>query len=208
MKADYGRCAAQGNAVLGVGGGFPMGMVDSLRQDFAALPRGGTPEVKLEKPRALSGVEVMFVEKPAPATAISIGFPIGVTRADRDFYALLVANSYLGEHRTFNGRLMNVMRGDRALNYGDYSYIENFIQDGGSTFPLPNIPRRRQHFSIWIRPVNPANALFALRQAARELKRLVDVGLTAPEFEQQRKFLVNYSRLYAQSLSRRLGYLM
>ena len=56
--------------------------------------------------------------------------------------------------------------------------------------------------------MNPANALFALRQAARELKRLVDVGLTAPEFEQQRKFLVNYSRLYAQSLSRRLGYLM
>src|SRR5467141_4810535 len=103
----------------------------------------------------------------APATAISIGFPIGVTRADKDFYALLVANSYLGEHRTFNGRLMNTMRGDRGLNYGDYSYTEIFIQDGGSTFPLTNIPRRQQFFSIWIRPVPPVNALFALRQATR-----------------------------------------
>ena len=205
MKAHYRRCAAQRNAVLGVAGGFPMGMVDSLRQDFAVLPRGGTPEVKLDKPRALSGVEVMFVEKPAPATAISIGFPIGVTRADKDFYALMVANSYLGEHRTFNGRLMNKMRGERGLNYGDYSYIENFIQDGGSTFPVPNIARRQQYFSIWIRPVPHPNALFALRQAVRELKMLVDGGLSVQDFEATRKFLLNYSRLWTQGLSRRLG---
>src|SRR2546428_2990523 len=208
MKADYGRCAAQGNAVLGVGGGFPMGMVDSLRQDFAALPRGGTPEVKLEKPRALSGVEVMFVEKPAPATAISIGFPIGVTRADKDFYALMVANSYLGEHRTFNGRLMNKLRGERGLNYGDYSYLESFIQDGGSAFPLPNTPRRQQFFSIWIRPVAHPNALFALRQAVRELKMLVDAGLSPQDFDATRKFVLNYSRLWTQNLSRRLGFQM
>ena len=37
---------------------------------------------------------------------------------------------------------MNHLRGDRGLNYGDYAYIENFIQDGWSTFPLPNIARR------------------------------------------------------------------
>ena len=47
----------------------------------------------------------------------------------------MIANSYLGEHRTFNGRLMNNMRGLRGLNYGDYSYIENFIQDGGGAVP-------------------------------------------------------------------------
>jgi zinc protease len=153
-------------------------------------------------------MEVTFVEKPAPATAISIGLPIAVTRADKDFYALLVANSYLGEHRTFNGRLMNKMRGDRGLNYGDYSYIENFIQDGGSTFPLTNIPRREQSFSIWIRPVPPVNALFALRQATRELKMLVDRGLSAQDFEATRRYLLNYSRLWAQDQSRRLGYQM
>ena len=55
-----------------------------------------------------------------------------MTRRDDDFYALAVANSYLGEHRTFNGKLMQDLRGKRGLNYGDYSYIEDFIQEGGS----------------------------------------------------------------------------
>ena len=57
------------------------------------------------------------------ATAVSAGFPTRVTRKDDDWYPLLVANSYLGEHRTFNGVLMNELRGKRGLNYGDYSYI-------------------------------------------------------------------------------------
>ena len=94
-----------------------------------------------------------IVEKPADATAISLGFPLDVTRRDDDFYALAVANSYLGEHRTFNGKLMQDLRGKRGLNYGDYSYIEDFIQEGMSTFPVPNNPRRQQDFSIWLRPV-------------------------------------------------------
>ena len=88
-----------------------------------------------------------------------------MTRRDDDFYALAVANSYLGEHRTFNGKLMQDLRGKRGLNYGDYSYIEDFIQEGGSTFPVPNNPRRQQYFSIWIRPVPTDKAVFALRAA-------------------------------------------
>ena len=103
---------------------------------------------------------------------------------------------------------MNALRAARGLNYGDYSYIETFIQEGGSTFPLANIPRRQQAFTIWIRPVARANAPFALRQAVRELRRLVERGLTKEEFESTRAFLLNYSRLWTQSLSRRLGYLM
>ena len=208
LKAHYQKSYTQGNVVLGVAGGYPDGMIESLKTDFTTLPQGAPPLAALPKPRPLSGMQVTLVEKPAPATAISIGFPIGVTRADKDFYALLVANSYFGEHRTFNGRLTNRMRGDRALNYGDYSYIENFIEAGGTTFPLTNIPRRQQFFSIWIRPVLPVNALFALRQATRELKMLVDRGLSAQDFEATRKFLLNYSRLWAQDQGRRLGYQM
>ncbi len=86
------------------------------------------------------GLEVTIVEKPADATAISMGFPIDVTRRDDDFYALAVANSYLGEHRTFNGKLMQDLRGKRGLNYGDYSYIEDFIQEGDEHVPHPQQP--------------------------------------------------------------------
>jgi len=206
VKAYYRKYYTRGNVVIGAAGGYPDAMIESLKKDVATLPAGAPAVVKLPSPRRLQGMEILFVEKPTSSTALSIGAAIDVTRSDKDFYPLLVANSYLGEHRTFNGRLMNAMRGDRGLNYGDYSYIENFIQDGGSTFPLPNTPQRQQFFSIWIRPVAHANALFALRQAARELKRLVDVGLSPQDFEATRKYLLNYSRLWTQDLSRRLGY--
>jgi zinc protease len=90
-------------------------------------------------------------------------------RADEDFYPLMVANSYFGEHRTFNGVLMNELRGLRGLNYGTYSYIENFIQDGGSTLMLPNVPRRQQYFSVWIRPAGRTQHA-SLRTPARTVR--------------------------------------
>ena len=197
--------------LVGVAGGYPDGFLERVERDLAGqLPAGdGTAaERALPAPRALDGIELLLVEKDAIATAISIGFPIDITRADDDFYPLMVANSYFGEHRTFNGRLMNQMRGLRGLNYGDYSYIEHFIQDGGSTFPVPNTPRRQQFFSIWIRPVPHHNAVFALRQAVRELALLVENGVSQDDFEATREYLVNYSKLYVQTTSRRLGYAM
>ena len=188
-------------------GGVDDAFRTKLAQDFAsALPTGKRQPVELPQPAALRDIELTIVEKPTIATAISLGFPLDVTRSDDDFYALAVAASAFGEHRTFNGRLMKSMRGKRGLNYGDYAYIENFIQDGGSTFPEPGIPRRQQFFSIWIRPVPHDKAAFALRQAVRELDRLVKDGLTEEEFEATRKFLFHYSKLWVQSQSRRVGY--
>ena len=196
-------------ALVGVAGGYPDGFVERVEREILdRLPVTGAEPAPVPAPRGLDGRELLLVDKDAIATAISIGFPIDLTRAGDDFYALMVANSYFGEHRTFNGLLMNKMRGQRGLNYGDYSYIENFIQDGGSRLPIPNIPRSRQFFSIWIRPVPHHNAHFALRQAIRELQVLVDEGLTAEDFEATREFLLNYSKLYVQTTSRRLGYHM
>ena len=197
------------NFLLGVTGGYPAGFVARVEQDLQeGLGPSSTDPVVLPMPRDIDRVELLLVEKQAIATAISIGFPIDVTRSDDDFYPLLVASSYFGEHRTFNGLLMNKMRGDRGLNYGDYAYIESFVQDGGSRFPVPNIPRRQQFFSIWIRPVPHQNAHFALRQALRELKILVADGLSQEVFETTRDFLLNYSKLYVQTASRQLGYEM
>ena len=209
VRDFHGRRYTRDNFLVGVAGGYPAGLVQQIEGDLtAALPPGDGDPAVLPPPRMPSGLEVLLVEKRAIATAISIGFPIDVTRADDDFYALLVANSYFGEHRTFNGLLMNKMRGARGLNYGDYSYIEHFTQAGGSRFPVPNIPRRQQFFSIWIRPVPHHNAHFALRQALRELQILVDDGMTPESFEATREFLLNYSKLYVQTTNRRLGYRM
>ena len=209
VRSFHRQHYTQNNVLVGVAGGYPAGFLSQVERELTeGLGAGPAEPLVLPPPPSLDGVEVLLVDKDAIATAISIGFPIDVSRADDDFYALLVANSYFGEHRTFNGLLMNRMRGDRGLNYGDYSYIEHFIQDRGSRFPVPNIPRRQQFFSIWIRPVPHHNAHFALRQALRELERLVTDGLTLADFEATREFLLNYSNLYVQTASRRLGYLM
>lgn len=193
---------------LGLAGDYPAGFVERVRTDLAALPERQAARASLPVPRSREGFDVLVVTKPARAWAISIGHPLELTRASDDFYPLLLANSYFGEHRTFNGVLMTKLRSDRGLNYGDYSYVEQFAQDGASTFALPNIPRRRQAFTMWIRPVAQEHAHFAIRLAVRELRRLVRDGLTDAAFEETRSFLLNYSKLWTQTPARRLGFAM
>jgi zinc protease len=208
VKQFYARHYTRDRLVVGVGGGYPKGFAEAFAKRFQTLPAKGVPLPKLPPPPALKGDEVILVEKDARANAISMGRSIAITRADPDFYPLTVARSYLGEHRTFNGVLMTHLRQSRGLNYGDYAYVENFIQDGWSTFPLPNIPRRQQHFEIWLRPVPPQNSLFALRAALYETDKLIREGIPEAGFQATKTFLTNYSNLWIQDVSRRLGYAM
>jgi len=208
VKAFYRERYTFDNLQIGLAGDLPEGFPERVREDFEkSLPDGATMPAALPDIAPGEGVRVTIVDRPAAdATAISLGFPIGVTRADDDFYPLLVAGIYLGDHRSFNGVLMNELRGKRGLNYGDYAYVENFIQDGGSTFPVPNVPRRQQHFSIWVRPVAAPNALFTLRGAIFYLRRLVEDGMSVESFEAMREYVISYSKLWVQNLDRRLGY--
>src|SRR5450432_3946942 len=197
---------ARDRLTVGVAGGIPDGFAEAFAKRFAALPAKAPPLPKLPAPPAYKENQLLVVQKDARANAISIGHSLDLTRKDADFYPLTVARSYLGEHRTFNGVLMTHLRGNRGLNYGDYAYIENFIQDGWSTFPLPNIPRRQQHFEIWLRPVPPQNSLFALRAALYETDKLIRDGIPEAGFAATKTFLANYANLWAQDVSRRLGY--
>jgi len=206
VKAFYATHFCRDRLIVGVAGGYPDGFAEAFAKRFEALPAKSASLPKLPPAPKYKANQVVIVEKDARANAISIGHPLDLTRADADFYPLTVARSYLGEHRTFNGVLMNHLRGDRGLNYGDYAYIENFIQDEWSTFPLPNIQRRQQHFEIWLRPVPPQNALFALRAALYETDKLIREGIPAAGFEATRAFLMSYTNLWAQDVSRRLGY--
>jgi len=156
--------------------------------------------------KPINGFEVLIVEKDANATAISFGFPIDVIRGRRDYYALAIANSWLGEHRNSSSHLYQVIREARGLNYGDYSYIEHFPHGGQRQFPPANVARRQQMFQVWIRPVPNYAKLFAFRAALRELQKLVDNGMSEEEFELTRKFLKNYVLHYAPTTMMKLGY--
>jgi zinc protease len=54
--------------------------------------------------------------------------------------------------------------------------------------------------------VPPHNALFALRAALYETDKLIRDGIPKDGFEATKKFLANYSNLWAQDASRRLGF--
>jgi zinc protease len=137
---------------------------------------------------------------------MSLGFPIDLLRGSRAWYALAIANSWLGEHRNSSSHLYQVIRETRGLNYGDYSYIENFPNGGRLQMPPQNVGRRRQLFEIWIRPVPNETRHFVLRAAVRELQTLVDHGMTREDFDLTRKFLKKYVLHYAPTAAERLAY--
>ena len=206
VRRFYGERYTSSAVILGVAGGYPESFPADLHRHLAALPPGSGRLVELPAPASPAGRRFTLIDKPAEATGIHFGYPLPIDRTHPDFYPLLVANSVLGEHRTFHGRLMQELRGKRGLNYGDYSYLEYWDNPPGTSNPRPNHPRRQQYFSVWVRPVVPANAHFALRAAIYEVDRLIREGISEAEFDLARDFLVGYSKLWARSLGDRLGF--
>jgi zinc protease len=206
VRVFYTRYYTSGNVVVGVGGGYGDELLDSLQKDLGALPSGAPPAAPVSAPGSVKGLNVVMVEKDAPASAISMGFPIDVLRGQKDWYPLAVAISWFGEHRHSSSHLYQVIREQRGLNYGDYAYIEHFPHGGSRTLPPQNVSRRKQIFEIWIRPVPNEARLFALRAALHEFKRLLDHGLTQGEFTLTRSFLSKYILHFAATTMERLGY--
>ncbi|HVR44878.1 MAG TPA: pitrilysin family protein [Thermoanaerobaculia bacterium] len=196
---------ARGNLVIGLAGDVPDGLEARLRAEMAKLPAGATPAPKVS-PRRPEGLVVEIVDKPTRAVAISLGFPIEVTRAHPDFPALSVARAWLGEHRSSMSHLYQRIRETRGMNYGDYAYIEAFPRGMFRFYPDPNIARSAQIFEIWIRPVVPVNAHMALRIATHELEKLVRDGLTREQFETAREYLTKNVYVLTSTQNQQLGY--
>lgn len=213
VRDFYERFYVSNNIVVGIGGGYPEGFVEGVRQDFDSRPQRSVPVVERPEPEMPDGTEVLIVEKQTDATAISFGFPIDLVRGDDDFIAMKLVNSWFGEHRHPFSHLLQVIRVRRGMNYGSFSYIEAFPR-GYATQERPvNYSRRSQLFEVWIRPVpltSPDDlhdrALFATRAALRELKALVDHGLPESEIERTRNFLSQFSVTYGSTSLRRLSF--
>ena len=206
VRAFYAAHFTRDNVVIGLGGGYAPSLVDKLKTDLARLPAGAPAAVPPPQPKPLEGMKVTLVEKKADSTAFSLGFHLDVLRGSKDWYALAIANSWLGEHRNSSSHLYQVIREKRGLNYGDYTYIEHYPNGGLRMLPPQNVPRRKQIFEIWIRPVPNDARHFALRAALREFHHLVEHGMTTEDFELKRNFLKKYVLHYASTTSERLGY--
>ncbi|HTQ79706.1 MAG TPA: pitrilysin family protein [Thermoanaerobaculia bacterium] len=208
VKSFYREHYTRAALLLGVAGGYPSGYMARLEKDLSALPAGTAGRRELPPPPKPSGHNFHLLDKETGSVGITLGYALPINRTDNDFYPLMVANSYLGEHRTFFGRLTLQLRQARGLNYGNYSYIEYYYMPPRTSRPTPNVPRREQYFSVWVRPVVPSTAHFALRAALHEVDRLHEKGMTQAEFELTREFLLNSSKLWTQTQQTRLGFEM
>jgi len=199
------------NLVLGIAGGIDETVLGAIRADLACLPAGADPgnpagvDASLPAPPCV-GRSATIVAKDTRATAISWGFPIEVTRSHPDFTALWLVRSWLGEHRSSNSHLYQRIREERGMNYGDYAYIEYFPRGMFLMQPEPNLGRRSQIFQVWIRPVVPENALFAVRASLFEFEKMLRDGLTQEQFEATRDYLTKYVNLLVATQDRRLAY--
>ena len=209
LQTFYRGYYTQANLIIGIAGGYPPEFLERVKRDFAALPASVMPYGNVIEPLVREQIthnRVTLIQKDTRSVAWSLGYPIDVKRGDPDFPALLLMSSWLGQHRESGGRLYNRMRELRGLNYGDYAYIEYFPRGMFRFEPAPNIARHQQIFQIWIRPVEPPNAGFALRLAIFELDKMVKNGIPPAEFEKTRSFLSKYINILTKTKSAELGY--
>ncbi|MCA1623427.1 MAG: insulinase family protein [Acidobacteria bacterium] len=206
VRDFYAKNYTRANLVLGMSGGFNTKFSNQFVSDFQKLPQGKKMTRRFPAPRLENGMKIDIVQRETRATAISLGFPISVNRAHKDFAALALVNSYFGQHRSSNSYLYGRLRELRGLNYGDYAYMEYFPRGMFQFEPDPNLARQQQIFQIWIRPVEPQNANFTLRAALYEYDKLVKNGLDQKTFEETRDFLIKYVNILTQTKDAELGH--
>ena len=221
----YGSRYTRDNVLVGITGDYSDAFRDKIMADVKQLPSLTEKMPEIRQAKMPAGINVEIVQKDNTlGSAIYFGFPINITRADDEFAALMVANSWLGEHRKSYSDLYQKIRSDRSMNYGDYSYIEWYEQGGRNMLPPPHVQRHANYFSVWIRPVQTAASLksqypelknitighahFAIRMALHEIDKLIKNGMSQEDFELTRQFLMSYIKLYVQTPERELAYLM
>ncbi len=225
IKAHYQNAFTRNNVSLGIAGNYNDALLQKFKADMSTLPATPFKPAAPSKARQADGIEIEIISKEnAFGSAIFTGAPLAITRSDDEFAALMIANSWMGEHRKSYSRLYQKIRQTRSMNYGDYSYIEWYSNGGRYQLPPSDVPRASNYWAIWIRPVQIATQLqaqypelanvevghahFALRLAIREFDLLIKNGMSKEDFESTRTFLRSYTKLYAQSPAQQLGWLM
>ena len=213
VKKHYQNYFTAKNVTIGIAGNYSAEFLTRLKTDINQLSQTAPTLPTPAKANSPEGVQVEIIAKDeALGSAIFMGFPLGVTRKNDEFAPLMIANSWLGEHRKSYSRLYRKIREERSMNYGDYSYIEWYNNGGQNMLPQPGFPRTSNYFSVWLRPVQTAKGLlgqykelegikighahFAIRMAMHEMDMLIAKGMSQEDFELTKTFLRSYIKLY------------
>jgi zinc protease len=192
---------------LGLAGAVDQSLADQVAGELLQGLAATEPLESTPKPRAeIHGRQLLVVEKPTASTGWHFGHPLDVQRDHPDYAALYLAMVHFGDHRESHGRLYKNLRTARGMNYGDYAYVEHYVQQGWSRTQETATIREQPQFSVWLRPTDADNGPFAVKLALQLTEDLVTEGLSQEQFESTREYLLMRMKTWAQDPGRRLGF--
>jgi zinc protease len=192
-----------GNLTVGVSGDVPSEFEATLRQRLASLPSGVSSSEPIKYSGA-GGLNIDIFEDPgAERATFSVGFPLTVTRAHKDFAALAVAAMVFGDPQS-DSRLYDRLIRTRELASIAAAHIEQ-TPSVQQRINDPLVVRRSSLFEVNVGAADSKNTTMALRIVLFELKKLIKDGITASEFTRARDILVKEIALAEGNSSRWLG---
>jgi zinc protease len=192
--------------VAGIAGGFSAADRDHLVARLDGVSAARAPALVMMAPPSVTGRTLLAADTNTPVTGIRFGHPLDVDRNDPDWPALYVATTALGSHRQSFGRLFRAIRGAKGLNYGDYAYVEHYVERGGSSAPEQAVLRSDPAFTVWIRPTSIENGPLALQLAISEVETWAADGLTQQELDDVRAWLLGSLAVQATDAGRQQLY--
>jgi len=205
VAAQWRRCFTRARVVVGVAGAADDALGARVVAALDGLPQTGAAPTPIPSPGRVAN-QTLIIRRDTQSTAGSFGVSWALRRDDPDFALVFLGLSYLGEHRQEHGVLFRELRDRRGLNYGTYAYAEHHRQAGWSSIPRPNIARTVQDLTVWLRPVEAANGVFATRGVLYFLEETLRQPLPAERFATAKGFLSGATRIWTLTDQRRLGW--
>jgi zinc protease len=164
------------NAILCVVGDvIPKDVFKKVERKFSGWNKGKLPEISFPSPPPLSGYRILLVDK-SDLTQSNIKFGhLGVDRSNPDYFPLVLMNYILGG--SFVSRLVNIVRVEKGLTYGIWSWFEMNKEPGA--FAVTTFTRND-------------STLNAIRASLVELKRIREEGVTEEELKEAKSFYRGY----------------
>lgn len=176
VKGFYNTYYKPNNAFLLIAGDVQPGTVfKAVDKAFGKWAKGNLPMVKPMVAKAPQGHKILLIDKP-DATQTNIRFGnLGITRANPDYYPLLLMNYILGS--SFTSRLTQAVRVDKGLTY-DIRTVNEFNILPGAYYCNTSTQNE--------------NTLTAIQAAIAEINRMKSEKVTDVEFQEAANFYAGY----------------
>lgn len=162
------------NAILAVVGQVTLKeILPKIEREFGDWKRGDTPQTKIDSVTTQSAPKIYLIDRPGSVqTVLKLG-NLGITRADPNYFALLVMNNIIGGG--LESRLFKNLRETHGYTYGAYSSFNGSKYRG-----------------TWIASSEVRTAVTgeSVKEFLYELKRMRDEKVSATELEHAKRGLV------------------